>query len=67
MSRKKSARASFGKFLRVKSRYPESFRFLCLCALDAIASIEIIGVAESNLDFPTSTLEDVLAMYSHMQ
>ena len=30
MSRKVNPRASSGKFLRVESRYPESFRFLCL-------------------------------------
>ena len=31
MSQKVDPRASSGKFLRVKSRYPESFEFLCLC------------------------------------
>ena len=28
---KVDSRASSGKFLRLNSRYPESFRFLCLC------------------------------------
>ena len=32
MSQEMDPRASSGKFLRVKSRYPESFTFLGLCS-----------------------------------